>query len=586
MWKSAVSLPLLALASGVAADVREYWWNIDYTQANPDGLFERRVIGVNGTWPPPPIEVFKGDTLRLHVNNQLEAPTAIHHHGMFLHNSSYFDGAVGVTQCPIPQGASFSYEVPIGDQVGTYWAHGHFSGQYVDGLRTPFIIHNQAEPHKYDTEYTIILADWYHDEHSVLSNQFMSIANPGGAEPVPEAAIMYFSQNGQYLQGFNENATLPFEPGKTYRLRVINMSALAMFWFWIDGHDMQVIEVDGTDVEAAPVELQSVSVAQRYSFLVTARNDTSSNWLIHANMDPDMFDGVPDTLQLNITSVISYPGATTTTEQRTEVDEYANSVDDVNFAPLTPETVKVPDVSIPLNVFFDTYDNGVNRASFENITYNGPLVPTILSAMTLGSNAANPKAYGPSASVLSYGETVELLVVNWDAGNHPFHLHGHKFALVWKSYDVTSDDPSINPPLTENLPNPMWRDTIHIPSGGAVRIRFVANNPGAWFFHCHIDWHLTAGLAWAFIEAPDYMQKWLTIPDEVTQQCQQAGIKTSGNAAGHDDPEDWTNLPLGPYPQKLGWTPRGIGAMFACVFTATLGMATVVWYGLTGMGDV
>lgn len=43
-------------------------------------------------------------------------------------------------------------------------------------------------------------------------------------------------------------------------------------------------------------------------------------------------------------------------------------------------------------------------------------------------------------------------------------------------------------------------------------------------------------------------------------------------------------MPLGPYPQVLGWTPRGIGAMFACVFTAVLGMATVVWYGLTGTG--
>lgn len=60
-----------------------------------------------------------------------------------------------------------------------------------------------------------------------------------------EAALMYFYTNGGYLQGFNENATLAFEPGKTYRLRVINMSALAMFWFWVDGHDMRVIEVDG-----------------------------------------------------------------------------------------------------------------------------------------------------------------------------------------------------------------------------------------------------------------------------------------------------------------------------------------------------
>ncbi len=74
-----------------------------------------------------------------------------------------------------------------------------------------------------------------------------------------EAPLIYFAKNGQYLGpkagtsptgvtskvGFNENATLPFQPGKTYRIRVINTSALAMFFFWIDGHDMRIIEVDG-----------------------------------------------------------------------------------------------------------------------------------------------------------------------------------------------------------------------------------------------------------------------------------------------------------------------------------------------------
>ena len=45
--------------------------------------------------------------------------------------------------------------------------------------------------------------------------------------------------------GFNENATLPFEPGKTYRLRIVNTAAFAMFAFWIDGHEMRVIEADG-----------------------------------------------------------------------------------------------------------------------------------------------------------------------------------------------------------------------------------------------------------------------------------------------------------------------------------------------------
>jgi iron transport multicopper oxidase len=65
---------------------------------------------------------------------------------------------------------------------------------------------------------------------------------------------MYFAQTTSYLGpisgtssavGFNENATLPFEPGKTYRLRILNSAGFAGFFFWIDGHDMRIIEVDG-----------------------------------------------------------------------------------------------------------------------------------------------------------------------------------------------------------------------------------------------------------------------------------------------------------------------------------------------------
>ncbi len=74
-----------------------------------------------------------------------------------------------------------------------------------------------------------------------------------------DSALVYFAQGGSYLGpisgtnpdpvtskvGFNENATLPFQPGKTYRLRIVNTSAFAAFFFWIDGHDMRIIEVDG-----------------------------------------------------------------------------------------------------------------------------------------------------------------------------------------------------------------------------------------------------------------------------------------------------------------------------------------------------
>lgn len=70
-----------------------------------------------------------------------------------------------------------------------------------------------------------------------------------------DSALIYVAKGGQYLPGFNENSTIPFEVGKTYRLRIINMSAFAMFSVWIDGHDMRIIEADG--VSPAP------SVARR-----------------------------------------------------------------------------------------------------------------------------------------------------------------------------------------------------------------------------------------------------------------------------------------------------------------------------------
>ncbi|KAH9958181.1 hypothetical protein BGW80DRAFT_1465420 [Lactifluus volemus] len=69
----------------------------------------------------------------------------------------------------------------------------------------------------------------------------------------------------------------------------LNTGAFAVFFFWIDGHDMRIIEPDGTDADEHPINLLSVTVAQRYSVLVTARNDAGCNWAIHANRDTTMF---------------------------------------------------------------------------------------------------------------------------------------------------------------------------------------------------------------------------------------------------------------------------------------------------------
>ncbi|KAF8067721.1 Fet3 protein [Lyophyllum atratum] len=588
---------LLPLATSAFAGVHEVWWNLTYVEnVNPDGLFERRAVGVNGTWPPPPMDVSTTDSLLVHVTNSLDASSTLHHHGMFFNSTSWMDGAQGVSECGIPPGGQFDYEIPIDSsgQWGTYWVHAHASGQYVDGLRAPLLLHPPKEVHSYDEEFTVILGDWYHDEHSVLLKQFINIANPGGAEPVPDSALVYFAQNASYLGpisgtspspvtsavGFNENATLPFQPGKTYRLRIVNTSGFAAFFFWIDGHDMRIIEVDGTDVEESPIDLISITVAQRYSVLVTARNDTSANWAIHANMDTDMFDKVPDALNPNVTSSITYSSSAPLTDLGF-VDAY-HDVDDLSLVPVEKIPQSPVTKTIELEVTFDTMDDGTNHAMFNQITYNPPLVPTVFSALSLGSNATVAEAYGPLSFVVDHLDVIDIVIKNGDAGKHPFHLHGHKYQIVGRSEDYTSDDPALNPPIVEGQANPIRRDTVQIPSMHSATLRIVADNPGVWFLHCHIEWHLEVGLAVQLIEAPLIAQQRNKPPQIMQDHCKELGKPFSGNAAGKASTTDLAGLHLGPFPQILGWRPKGIGAMFGCVLTATLGMISVLWYAIGG----
>ena len=169
-----------------------------------------------------------------------------------------------------------------------------------------------------------------------------------------------------------------------------------------------------------------------------------------------------------------------------------------------------------------------------------------------------------------------------EIASHSSHLHGHKTQIVNRVTDFTSTDPSLNPPLVEGQANPVRRDTVTIAGGGSVTLRFVADNPGAWLFHCeskptlfrsmhtefsnytgHIEWHLESGLAVQFIEAPLLIQERAQgrVPSFMYDQCAALGVPSSGNAAGHADPTDLSGLPLGPWMQELGWLTKGILAM-------------------------
>ncbi|WVO16800.1 hypothetical protein L204_104486 [Cryptococcus depauperatus] len=145
---------------------------------------------------------------------------------------------------------------------------------------------------------------------------------------------------------------------------------------------------------------------------------------------------------------------------------------------------------------------------------------------------------------------------------------------------MTSDDPVINPvAVDEGQKNPARRDTVVIPGGGSVTLRWRADNPGAWMFHCHIDWHLSSGLAAVLVEAPErFAGEKANVPERIYDHCRAWKMGTEGNVVGTYSVSDFDGQPWGPFPLKMGWTRRAIGALAGCILTALIGMATIGWY--------
>ncbi|KAJ3176106.1 ferroxidase fet3 [Geranomyces variabilis] len=569
----------LALAASAAAAVAiaatgsvgaATTYNLEATyvdNVNPSNTQARRVIGINGAWPPPLVVANYNDSLTVNVKNSLDVPTSMHSHGIFFKGQNYLDGAAGVTQCGIPPGESFTYQY-VPQQWGTYWYHAHINGQYVDGFRGPLIIRPPTEVYKYDAEYIVVVGDWYHKEYPEIMRSYAGIHNPTGSEPPPDSVVVLIHDGTKYI----DNMT--FAPGKTYRLRLINMSAFTMYHISIGGHTMDVIEVDGEDTNRKTTGGFWLSVASRWSVLVTAKNTTDKNYQMDLGVDTSMFAIMPPTLQTNYTTPIIYNPASPLDATPAPWEE----LDDMTLEPHVVEPSTAADQSITLDVRLDMLDDGINHGMFNEVSYSKPKVPTIFTAVSTGGNASKVDIYGTrtNAHVLESNKMIQVIINNNDAGSHPFHLHGHRFQIVARNDSLY--DPS-NPPAL--LPNPVRRDIVQVPPLGSAVLQFRADNPGVWAFHCHIEWHMATGLFATFIEAPLEMQQSIKIPQVLYDQCNKLGTPSAGNAAGNLDVLDMTGEVDGPNVISGGWDRVGKIALAFTILAALLGLATVVWFGST-----
>lgn len=459
------------------------------------------------------------------------------------------------------------------NQSGAYWYHSHTRGQYPDGIRQAFLIQDPDSPHAgtYDEERVITLSDWYHDMFSSLLKGFISYKNPTGAEPVPKSALL--NDTSEFK--------MAVEPGKTYLLRLVNVGAFASQYFWIQDHTMKIIEVDGIWTDSAEADMIYIATGQRYSVLVTMKNDTGTNYPMMGSMDTDLFDTIPSSLNWNVTGWLMYDESADfpAMPEMAEFDPF----DDFDLVPSDGEgALGTPDYTITLDLTMNNLEDGANYAFFNDISYTAPKVPTLMTALSApADDVSNAAIYGKWTNpfVLEHGQVIEIVLNNDDSGKHPFHLHGHAFQVISRSYDYAMHWNGTYSESTDTAPvSPMRRDTVIVNPMSNFVIRFRADNPGVWLFHCHIEWHMDSGLAATMIEAPAVLQGQQSIPQDFLDICEADGTPTIGNAAGNtDDYTDLSGEPRMPHFLPSGFTTKGyVALVFSCI-AGVLGIATIAW---------
>ncbi|CUM63459.1 uncharacterized protein PRCAT00001034001 [Priceomyces carsonii] len=583
----AVYFMAIVFGAQVNAKTHTWYFKTTWVDANPDGTLERKVIGFNNSWPLPTLRVQAGDRVNLYLINGFEdRNTTLHFHGLFQNGTGQMDGPEMITQCPIPPGETFLYNFTVGDQVGTYWYHSHTKGQYQDGMRAPFIIEEKKKsdyPFDFDEELVLPIGEWYHDHSDKLFPTFLSLYNPTGAEPIPQNTLFNDTRNN----------SMYVEPDKTYFVRIVNVGGFVSQYLYMEDHEFEVVEVDGIYVKPNKTSMIYITVAQRYGVLIKTKSDTSKNYAFMNKIDDTMLDVIPDDLILNSTNYIVYD------ESNDKPDEYTvdalDYLDDFFLEPVEKvELYDDADQTITVDVIMDNLDNGINYAFFNNITYTAPKVPVLLTALSAGKEATNSLVYGTNTHsfVLQGDETIDIVVNNQDTGKHPFHLHGHVFQVIERHEEVPDTESPVGFNKSDHAEWPEYpvrRDTVYVQPQSYMVLRFKADNPGVWFFHCHIEWHLEQGLALVLVEDPIAIQE--NSEQQLTESsknaCKKNGISIEGNAAGNSkDYLDLTGQNVQVKALPAGFTARGIVALvFSCI-AAVLGLVAIAIYGLADIKDV
>jgi len=524
-------LGMLLSHFGYSQNVVRYELTITDTIVNYSGK-EKRAIAVNGQIPMPTLTFTEGDIAEIVIHNKLKESTSLHWHGLFLPNKE--DGVPYLTQMPIEPGETFTYRFPI-IQSGTHWYHSHSGLQEQIGMYGSLVLLKKKDDPTFRKgiddlpEVPIILSEWTdikpENVHRMLHNaNDWSAIKKGTVQSYSEAIkaghfktklgnewkrMLAMDVSDVYydkflINGKNESQLSQFKGGEKVRLRISNGGASSYFWLNYAGGKMTVVANDGNDVEPLEVDRLIVGVSETYDVVVTIPNEdiayeflatpedrtnSASIYLGNGkiqlksrmpklkyfegmkmmndmmNMDGSMDDmGMDMSLQKMDMNTVMYPEITGNSEMKMD-----DKMDHSNH-------------SINANQDIVTLNYGMLKAPQPTTLPKDAPVRELRFELTGNMNryvwSMDNKVLSETDKILiKKGENVRITLYNGSMMRHPMHLHGHDFRVLNGQGEFA--------PLKNVLDiMPMETDTIE----------FLANAEGDWFFHCHILYHMMAGM--------------------------------------------------------------------------------------------
>lgn len=494
------------LPVGYSQQLVRYDLTVTDTMINYTGK-ERMAIAVNGRVPMPTLYFTEGDTAEIHVHNLMHHETSIHWHGLLLPNEQ--DGVPYLTTPPIGPHSTYTYKFVL-RQNGTYWYHSHTMLQEQVGMYGAIVIYKKDQRPRH--EEVVLLSDWSDENPNQIERSLhfatdwymiRKDAVQSYAEAIKEGALGTKLANewkrmhamdvsdvsyDRFLVNGDTAQTRPsYQPGDTVRLRVINGSSSTYFWLNYGGGKMRVVASDGADVRPVAVDRLIVGVSEiydvevvipeqgkSYEFRATPEDRTgkTSFWIgsgekVHAITWPrlDYFQGMQMMNDMMTTSGKMNDMGMNMSLQQMDMNMvmYKERYDTLITLDYNMLQSPVP-TTLP--------DGPVRELHFELTGNMNRYVWTL-----------NHKVISESDMIkIAAGENIRIILTNQSMMRHPMHLHGHFFRVI--------NQHGAYAPLKNVLDiMPMETDTIEFHAGEEY---------GDWYFHCHILYHMMAGMGRIF----------------------------------------------------------------------------------------